>query len=142
MKNLPPNLLFLQFDTANIVLLWRHTFRDRRKEGWKKISLKEMGKMGLSFPLFLSLSQNFWRHNRIKWALSAISKEISYISRIHLNPVDRNRFSSIRNYIQLSTNIKMYNHKIKIIFFSPEVPKAWTGLFLIIVHSISAESSL
>ena len=53
------------------------------------------------------------------------------ISRIHSNHVDRNRFSSIRkklcltsNYIQLSTNIKMYNHKIKTSFFSPKVPKA------------------
>ena len=55
-------------------------------------------------------------------------------SRIHSNPVDRNRFSSIRKklclasyYIQFSTNIEMYNYKIKTIltsFFSPVVPKA------------------
>ena len=46
------------------------------------------------------------------------------ISRIHLNPVDKNRFSSIQKklclawyYIQLSAYIKIYNLKIKTSYF-------------------------
>ena len=46
-------------------------------------------------------------------------------------------------FIQLSTNIKMYNHKIKTSFFSlRHLRVKKTSFNLIIVHSISAESRL
>ena len=48
-------------------------------------------------------------------------------------------------YIQLSTNIEMYNHKIKTSLFSRclrHLGAKKTSFNLIIVHSISAESRL
>ena len=68
---------------------------------------------------------------------------ISAGSELVLSDIEKSCIVSL--YIQLSTNIKMHNHKIKTSFFSPclrHLGSKKTGFKLIIVHSIFAESRL
>ena len=50
-------------DKAHIVPLWRHNIRDRRRKGGKKISEKEIGEMGFSFPFpeIYDVTTGLWR---------------------------------------------------------------------------------